>query len=375
MNSVPPTTHAGLYTFSPSMYRELSSSDFAIMLKENGGDVTKRLHGATLFHIAAASGNLDQIPKDYLDKIGERLCMSGLGATEIMSVVGVGGAGGQTPLHVAAHTGHLNQVSYAALDKYLAEKDDNGWTPLHWAARSGHLAQVPDSLIVKFWNVVNNSGENLMHTAAFHGHLPQVPHVLLSEDKFILATNLGNTVLHMAAIGRNLDKFPWNIVGYKVLDTNKKLYPEPFNQSSSVPSGGGDFLSCGSVLHAVASSGFWGGIPESELTEQRICGGIPEVDANVLHYAANAGKLAAVPRCALYISALTAPNSKGYTPVHAAVRLGETDVLLGLDMPESTKHILGDEWFRRNREILAEIKKGIEWSPIVMTEDTADIDI
>jgi ankyrin repeat protein len=83
-------------------------------------------------------------------------------------------------------------------DKNPEAKD--GWTPLHWAAHKGHL-EVTRLLLqhCQDKNTENKAGETPLHYAALHGHL-EVTRLLLQhcqdknpEDKY------GKTPLHYAA--------------------------------------------------------------------------------------------------------------------------------------------------------------------------------
>ena len=50
---------------------------------------------------------------------------------------------GNTPLHYAAHKGHIDIVDYLVNNGAdVNAKDGGGWTPLHWAAYRGHMHTV-----------------------------------------------------------------------------------------------------------------------------------------------------------------------------------------------------------------------------------------
>ncbi|KAM6208519.1 ankyrin repeat domain-containing protein 6 isoform 3-T3 [Sarcoramphus papa] len=108
---------------------------------------------------------------------------------------------GRTPLHLAAHKGHLHVVQVllkAGCD--LDIQDDAGNTPLHLACQNSHSQSTRVLLLGgSRADLKNNAGDTCLHVAARYNHLPIV-RVLLSAFCSVHEKNqAGDTALHVAA--------------------------------------------------------------------------------------------------------------------------------------------------------------------------------
>ncbi|XP_015424348.1 PREDICTED: receptor-interacting serine/threonine-protein kinase 4, partial [Myotis davidii] len=110
----------------------------------------------------------------------------------------------QTPLHVAAETGHTSTARLllhrgASREAVTAE----GCTALHLASRNGHLATVK-LLVEEKANVLARGPRNqtVLHLAAASGH-SEVVEELVSADVLNLSDEQGLSALHLAARGRH----------------------------------------------------------------------------------------------------------------------------------------------------------------------------
>jgi len=85
-----------------------------------------------------------------------------------------------TPLHLAAHSGHLSVVEYLVNQKTgINAKDYEGMTPLHYAAGNGHLSVV-EYLVNQKADINAKDGNDctLLHLAAKDGHFSVVEYLV-----------------------------------------------------------------------------------------------------------------------------------------------------------------------------------------------------
>lgn len=120
--------------------------------------------------IAALEGTLDQLPPEWLTR-------ANLTWTNAI---------GSTPLHVAAHHGHLDQIKSQLHWGNTGVKDDIGATFVHSAATGGHLDQIPDELLLDevTMSLMNDFGDTPVTLAARHGCLEQIPWKLFRNPRF-----------------------------------------------------------------------------------------------------------------------------------------------------------------------------------------------
>ena len=111
---------------------------------------------------------------------------------------------GNTPLHLAAQSGHLGVVKEIAIwdnSRSSAGRNNMGQTPLHLASMHGHpevvrtlASQYPTNLLYQ-----NNQGDTPLHLAALLGH-EEVVEILCTEFHCspCLSSSYGRTPLHHA---------------------------------------------------------------------------------------------------------------------------------------------------------------------------------
>ncbi|XP_075270487.1 ankyrin repeat domain-containing protein 6 isoform X5 [Opisthocomus hoazin] len=108
---------------------------------------------------------------------------------------------GRTPLHLAAHKGHLHVVQVllkAGCD--LDIQDDAGNTPLHLACQNSHSQSTRVLLLGgSRADLKNNAGDTCLHVAARYNHLPIVRVLLTAFCSVHEKNQAGDTALHVAA--------------------------------------------------------------------------------------------------------------------------------------------------------------------------------
>jgi len=92
--------------------------------------------------------------------------------------------GGETPVHSAAHAGHLDWIPTSLITKEaITTADNDGRTPMHNAARSGHLNQMPIELLTEeTLSTINNEGYTPLAEASAHNHLDQLLGIKFSNE-------------------------------------------------------------------------------------------------------------------------------------------------------------------------------------------------
>lgn len=111
-----------------------------------------------------------------------------------------------TPLHYAAHLGHVEATSYLLqVDSSVAYlQNTEGMSPFHLAAKAGHI-KVMDELINHCPDVcelLDNKGRTALHLAVANGKTRAVKFTLNSkklEGLINFPDENGNTPLHLAA--------------------------------------------------------------------------------------------------------------------------------------------------------------------------------
>jgi len=76
-----------------------------------------------------------------------------------------------------------------------------------------------------------------------------------------------------------------------------------------------------------------------------------------LHYAAEYGHLGQVPKNVLSGVNLMVWAEDGMTPLHFAVKGGHLDQLLGLELPELSRRLVGEEWWSRNQAVILDKRR------------------
>ncbi|GAB4858945.1 hypothetical protein Ancab_010417 [Ancistrocladus abbreviatus] len=157
--------------------------------------------GDSPLHLAARAGNLSKI-REILQDCG------GCGSKELLCKQNLEG---ETPLYVAAESGHPLVVGELLKYSDLQAASigaKNGFDPFHIAARQGHV-EVLKELLQIFPNLAmttDPSNATALHTAATQGHIDVVNLLLeTNSDLAKIARNNGKTVLHSAARMGHLD--------------------------------------------------------------------------------------------------------------------------------------------------------------------------
>jgi len=183
------------------------------------------------------------------------------------------------------------------------------------AAKTGKFSALPKSLLsVENFLVKNEAERNMspLQVAAQCGHLDKVPADILTLSNLVDANKDGFSSIHWAAIHGSLNQITF------ALNLSTLLIP---------------------------MSSQW----------------------TPLHFAAWNNNLDQIPR-ALLSEYLTDPKRTDNSVLDDAVTNNSIDQLLGFELPESSKEIVGVEWWEKNQAVLRSRSNLTE-------QDTFDIDI
>ncbi|KAK9200477.1 hypothetical protein WN944_015675 [Citrus x changshan-huyou] len=161
--------------------------------KRNKDSPGKR--GDLQLHLAARAGNLSRVME----------ILQSCDANEAKDLLSKQNQEGETPLYVAAESGHALIVEEMLQHMNLETASipaRNGYDSFHVAAKQGHL-EVLKELLGEFPNLVMTtdlSCSTALHTAAAQGHIDVVNFLLEIDSNLAkIARNNGKTVLHSAA--------------------------------------------------------------------------------------------------------------------------------------------------------------------------------
>ena len=164
--------------------------------------------------------------------------------------------------------------------------------------------------------------------------------------------------------------------------------PEKFKTAEllNIPNKAGE-----TVFHLCGVRGCWAGLPESVITLDAMTrldlgGSNPlhhfgeslfELDDDDAVEQASSGFLSKVPKCALYPEALMQPNGDGITPLKIFVDDLRCDLkyLLGVELPEEARDLVGDAWFNANLEVCLEKKRSNGTVEVISDAESVEVDI
>jgi len=194
---------------------------------------------------------------------------------------------------------------------------------LHKAAIRGKLGQVPKELLTnENLTAYDIYGDTLFHKAASKGTLDKLPKELITETNFLTISKMGFTVFDVAAMYGHLDQIPDELLTDNVM----------------VRSGI-------SVLHLAAGQGHLDQVPRRLLTEDNLL--VPITDPKFT-------------------------GLVGKTTLHQANSNGHLDQLLGVELSERVRHIVGTNWYNRNQGVCEEMRKS---KMSLATEECDEYDI
>jgi len=251
-----------------------------------------------------------------------------------------------TPLHWAAAYGSLDQVPKDVLTVKNITHQGKGytitlgarsgvigqctWTPLHLAARYGHLTQLPTEALTVEALTTNTSVGTPLHIAAEYGHLDQVPKEIFLNTKPPIFNGQNNTLRH----------------------NNPILAPDANNST---------------FLHRATWYSHLDQLPIAFLTSGNMLISGPSGESP-LHSAASHGCLYQLPREVLSGHNLLIKATRGWTPLQSAIEHDTLDQVLGIDLPEEARGIVGEEWWKKNQKLLSEI----EQQKSTLSQETSD---
>ena len=135
-------------------------------------------HGWNAVHFACESGNLHQVPEEFITEAVLLTCTKD----------------GKTALHLVSEFDLLPLEILKPANLVL--KSTEGRTPLHRAASFGTLYQLPSELLTReILTASDDCGRTIYHAAANHNCLDQLPGVTLED--LLLPDLEGETPLHV----------------------------------------------------------------------------------------------------------------------------------------------------------------------------------
>ncbi|XP_054714802.1 ankyrin repeat domain-containing protein 16-like isoform X2 [Uloborus diversus] len=218
---------------------------------------------------------------------------------------------GKSPLHIAAHCGHLNSVQFLLSCQVPVDPLKRAdWTPLMLACTKNN-ADVVKVLVENGANLLlkNKDGWTAFHIASREGHIDVIKNLLLKNPNlWKTRSNNGRTPLHTASLHGHLD-----IV--KLITSNSDCDNDVQDCCGTTP-----LMDAGSANHLLVVQ---------FLIEQKAS--ILKVDAlgrNVLHLAAQSASLSCIQylisQCGLNVNQ---QNSDGLTPLHFAAKENNSDCI------------------------------------------------
>lgn len=201
--------------------------------------------------------------------------------------------------------------------------------------------------------------------------ISSIPREHLTEEVLTHPSKtIGNqTILHFAATKGFLNKLPSNFLVGKYLKIPIAATGRGFGYPPlSVRVGW-------TALHSLAWNGTLHHVSSKELTTENIT--IADSGKwTPLHCAAWRGHLNQLPRASITTEALLIPDTSGLTPLRHAIECRHTDQLLGIEAGDEILPLLGEDWHKRNLEVLHEIKQAeMEHYSLPQIAQTIDIEI
>jgi len=309
----------------------------------------------TAIHVAAVSGALPKIPASLLND--QELLTTDFGSGSVILTAIRSGTIQELPkaavkeavLYNDTEGEILKALSDAKLLKQylyhnqLAIVDANGRTPIHRAAKHEgsttspfgiskcHLENLPgypNCLTIGTMTKQDINGSTPLHEAAkTKNGLEQVPTKLLTKESLTVKDRNGTTPMHIICAAT------WGGIPLA------KNLPNP--------------LFCEETLFIKNNEGT---TPIAALITQRGLALIPS-------------GLITIENLTRDIGGITIGGNTTVTAIHTLAGLNRTDELLGMDIPEKFKDVVGEEWYNKNLQLLQEKNK------LQQVEATNEIDI
>jgi len=257
-------------------------------------------------------------------------------------------------VHIVARTGHFSRLPKGYLTKAaLLEYDEKGYAPIHYAAQYGHLSQIRPFLTqpTLTFRANNSRKQSPLHLAM--EHISQVPKEFLTKENILLQDATGWTPLHAIAQAGRLSSIP------SALLTEANL---------TFGDNGND-----TPLHCAARFGFMEAI--THLINAKSMNIKNDKGLTPLYTLAACGYAYKLPQHIFTAENLlneSPPELSGHhgsRPIDALVAYQELDLILGVELPESCRELVGDLWFRRNQELIK------TRTNTAMVDPSVDIDV
>jgi len=259
-------------------------------------------------------------------------------------------------IEVAAQHGNLGQIPKSLLTpENLTKIGRLGTTPIHCTIINGHIRDVPN--LETYLHIRNTDEISVLESAAWHRQLNKIPG-LTPEHMLTKNPTTEGTPLHMAAMRGCLSQVPYMLSDQYMHEQDK--------------SGNSPFLLA--ITHDHEDQ-----IPEELFTAVNLMRINDRGISNLAKVAEN-GLLGKIPKGLLTEENLLAPFGlvyKSYKPPSALATFFEVfedraDELLGIEITEKSRSIVGDVWYQKNKEFLHKIKVEKE---SLATSDSYDVEL
>jgi len=285
----------------------------------------KDRQGKTVINVAVEHGNMHQLP--WKIRNSDRSCQKefiivNLNPRVIKTIPEVlmdpklwsEAPTGQSSLgslfHIAAKRGVLDQLPQSMLsENTLTLKDERGETPLHILARTGFTGSlgrlVSGTSVPIDWLIRDSEGNTVLHSAALGRQIASIPPAFLTSENVMLLNNAGDSVVDLAFQANCLES----------ISPELRFLCDDYSRSR---------------LREVFKSGDSNGIPTSLLSFDSLQRLMPETsDLNsLLRIAARHGTLHIFPAEAFSEERLRELHDIGLSPLHIAAASGKANRLI-----------------------------------------------
>ena len=213
------------------------------------------------------------------------------------------------------------------------------------------MADVLNGLSKSEWLLRSSEGVTPLNFAIASKLTNLIPDDLLTEENMLLKSNNGCTPIAYAALTGTLNTLPEAVITERTLTYNAGMALKYAAQNGHLDQVPVKYLTAkllvGGALHVAVSNGHLDQIPVEVLTQEVWCakgsGG-----ATVLHAAIESRNIAKVPITILTSENLLIADDYGKTALHRLSRLNQLDSILGVELAESCKTIVGKDWYEKN---------------------------
>jgi len=196
----------------------------------------------------------------------------------------------------------------------------------------------------------NSGGTTELHWALRYDTKVVIPAGVLTKDMLLISDTFGRRPIDFAARYRKLDRIPRELLDIEVLASSKGAKKGPDYWELSRSSGLRPL-----AIHTAAEYGSLYQIEPQLLIETLL---IPTDNSNDfckytgLHYAADNGHFCQVPRQLITSENLLLETEDHKTVLHILAKRHSLNEILGTELPDTCKPIVGNDWWETNSQIL-----------------------